>query len=259
MKTIFTLLLATIFTSAFAYDGGKLTITIASAKNVQVYVDGRAYQDRDNSYVMNNIQPGNHTIAIYRNGKNNGNGYGNNRKGRNDRKGDLVYSSTVYVRPSYHVDVMINRFGKAMVDERALSNSRNGDWNDDEDGYGNDGGYNGNGGYNNGNGGYNNGNGGYNNGYQQAMSDNEFNQLVQKIRNQWFGKLGTARDALETKYFNTAQVRQILQLFSSENDKLELAKTSYRNLVDKQYFRQLYDLFSYQSQSELDRYVRDLR
>ena len=91
MKTIFTLLLATIFTSAFAYDGGKLTITIASAKNVQVYVDGRAYQDRDNTYVMNNIQPGNHTIAIYRNGKNNGNGYGNNRNGRNDRKGDLVF------------------------------------------------------------------------------------------------------------------------------------------------------------------------
>ena len=51
MKTLFTLLLATIFSSAaFAYEGGKLTISIAGNRNFQVYVDGRAYQDQDNTY-----------------------------------------------------------------------------------------------------------------------------------------------------------------------------------------------------------------
>src|SRR3982751_2914464 len=127
MKTIFTLLLATISTSVFAYDGGKLTISVASQKNVQVYVDGRAYQENDNTYVLNNVQPGNHTVKVYRTSNNNNNGYGKNRNVRNDRKNDLVYSSTVYIRPSYHVDIMINRFGKAMVDERVISNN-NGDW-----------------------------------------------------------------------------------------------------------------------------------
>ena len=250
MKTIFTLLLATISTSVFAYDGGKLTISVASQKNVQVYVDGRVYQDNDNNYVLNNIQPGNHTIKIYRTTNNNG-GYGKNRNVRNDRRNDLVYSSTVYVRPSYHVDIMINRFGKAMVDERVISNN-NGDW-DDED-YDN-GGYS-NGGYNNGgydNGGYNNGN------YNRAMSDQEFSQTLQKIKNQWFGKLNYAKDVVNNNYFNTNQVRQILQVFSSENDKLELAKASYKNLVDPQNFKQLYNLFSYQSQSDLDNYVRNFR
>jgi hypothetical protein len=248
MKAIFTLLLATVFTSAFAYDGGKLTISVASNKNVQVYVDGRAYQDQDNSYVLNNIQAGNHTIQIYSNSRNanNGygsgnNGYGKNRNVRNDRK-NLVYSSTVYVKPSYHVDVMVNRFGKAMVDERLISGNGYDDDNDYDNGYGNNG--------------YDNGYG--NNGYQ-AMSDNDFNQMLQKIRNQWFGKLGTARDAVNTNYLNTYQVRQVLQLFNSENDKLELAKLSYKNIVDRQNFRQLYDLFSYQSQTELDKYVRDSR
>jgi hypothetical protein len=43
MKNIFTLLLATVSFSAFAYDGGKLTITVPSSRNVQVYVDGRVY------------------------------------------------------------------------------------------------------------------------------------------------------------------------------------------------------------------------
>ena len=72
-------------------------------------------------------------------------------------------------------------------------------------------------------------------------------------------KVGTARDAVSSNYLSSFQVRQVLQLFSAENDKLELAKLSYRNMVDAQNFRQLYDLFSYQSQAELDRYIRDTR
>src|SRR4029079_14593289 len=110
MKNIFTLLFATVSVSAFAYDGGKLTITVPSSKNIRVYVDGRAYQDNNNNtFVLNNIQPGNHTITIY---KNNRNGYGNNgnygRNGRNDRRNDqrdVLYNSNVYVRSSYHVDI----------------------------------------------------------------------------------------------------------------------------------------------------------
>ena len=248
MKNIFTLLLVTASASAFAYDGGKLTISVPSSKNIQVYVDGRAYQDNDNTIVLNNIQAGNHSITIYKTSRNanaNNGSYGrNNQRDKKNNRGDVLYSSNVYVRPSYHVDVMINRFGKALVDERAI----NGNYQNDDDDW-----------YDNGsaNGGYNNG--GYNNGYHQAMSDYDFNQLVQKIRSQWLGKQAAARDALNSNYFNTNQVRQILQIFSSENDKLELAKLSYRNTVDQQNFRQLYDLFSYQSQSELDRYIRDLR
>jgi len=241
MKTVFTLLLATIFSSAaFAYDEGKLTISVPANSNVQVFIDGRVYQDNDNNFVLNNVQPGNHTIKIYKMGRKNNNGNGKNN--RNDKRNELIYSSTVYVRPSYHVDVMINRFGKALVDEKALSD-RNGSW-DENDDWNDDGGYN---------------NDGYNNGYHQAMNDNEFNQLVQKIRNQWFGKLGTAKDALNSNYFNIYQVRQVLQIFSSENDKLELTKLVYKNLVDRQNFRQLYDLFSYNGQTELDRYVREFR
>ena len=141
---------------------------------------------------------------------------------------------------------MINRFGKALVDERNLRYS-NDDW-------GNNGNY-GNGGY--GNGGYGNGN---NNGYNQAMNENDFNQLLQKIRNQWVGKITVARDGINKNYFTTYQVRQILQVFSSESDKLELAKLAYRNTVDQRNYTQLYDVFSFQSsRDELDQYIRNNR
>ena len=239
MKMMFTLLLATLSASAFAYDGGKLTITVALPKNIQVYVDGRAYQNNDNTFVLNNIQPGNHTITIYKNGRSanyGNNGYGRNGRRGNYNQGDVLYNSNVYVRPSYHVDVMINRFGKALVDERVING-----YYDDENSW------------------YDDPNGGYNNSYHQPMSDYDFNQVLQRIRNQWFGKLNTARDAVNAAYFNAYQVKQVVQIFSSENDRLELAKLSYKNVVDKQNFRQLYDLFSYQSQTELDRYTKDLR
>jgi hypothetical protein len=242
MKTTFTLLLATVITtSAFAYDEGKLTITVAAQKDAVVYVDGRSYTDDDNSVVLNNIRSGNHTIKVYK--KKN-----NNRNNRNQRE-ELLYSSTIYVRPSYHVDVVVNRFGKALVDERALNN-RDNNWDDDEDNWGG----------NNGNG--NNGNGNNGNGYRQAMSDYDFNILHQRIKSAWFSgsKMTQAKEAFDANYFSTSQVRQVLQLFNSDSDKLELAKLAYRNTVDQRSYRQLYDVFSFQStKDDLDRFIREFR
>ena len=231
MKTIFTLLLISLFTtSALAYDEGKITITTAIKKDVQVYVDGRLIQEQDNMVILNNVRSGNHTIRIYKRKQRN---TGNNRNTSKNNKSELIYSSTIYLKPSYHVDIMVNRFGKALVDEKAIS-GRNDDW-DNEGWYDND----------------------RNDNYRNALSDAEFEQLIQRIRNQWFGRLGNAKDAINEHRFRTSQVRQVIQLFSSETDKLELAKLSYKNIIDRQNFRQLYDLFSYHSQTELDRWVRN--
>jgi hypothetical protein len=130
-----------------------------------------------------------------------------------------------------------------------------GDEDDDRDSRGNHGGY-ANGDYNHG--GYDNG--GWNsNRDNRQMSDYDFSQLIQRMRNQWIGKMNTASDAVSSNYLSTYQAREVLQLFSSQSDRVELVKLSYRNLVDQQNFQQLYDLFSYQSQRELDRYIRDFR
>ena len=243
MKTVFTLLLATIFTtSAFAYDEGRLTITVSAPSDVQVVIDNRTYRLDDNSLVLNNVRAGQHTIQVYK-GRANNRGNGNNRN-RNNRN-NILYSSTIYVKPNYDVDIMINRFGKALVDERDLR-------------YSNDGRNNGN--YGDNNGGYRNGGYGNNNGYNRAMNDHDFNQLLQKIRGQWFGKINTAKDGINNNYFTTQQVKQILQLFSSENDKLELAKLAYRNTVDQRNYTQIYDVFAYQSsKDELEQYIRNNR
>ncbi|MBA2745922.1 MAG: DUF4476 domain-containing protein [Flavisolibacter sp.] len=118
----------------------------------------------------------------------------------------MIFASTVTVRPSYHVDVMVNRFGKAMVDEKSLQGRG---WYDDDlndhDDYGSTG------------------------AYQHPMSTMDFDRLINRIREQHFRdqKKIMARDAITRNYFLTAQVVQLLQQFSFENDKLEMAKLVY--------------------------------
>jgi hypothetical protein len=60
----------------------------------------------------------------------------------------------------------------------------------------------------------------------------------------------------ETNYFTVAQAKQLIQLVSSEKNRLELAKLSYNNITDPENFSQLYNLLSSQaSKNELAAYV----
>lgn len=242
MKNIFfTFLFGGLMTvSAFASD---VTVTFPRNKNYQVVIDGRNISSNDyygNSIRLNNLRQGRHSIQVYKE---------NASKRRNGSQ--LVYSSDFTTKPQYDLLIAVDNRGGVQMDERRNTDYRRGDDNWGNNGYGknrrNDD-------YERNNRGYDNG--GWNSNYNRAMSNEDFIQLEKKIRGQWFGKVNTAKDALGRNYFTTYQVRQILQIFSAENDKLELAKLAYRNTVDQNNFRQLYDLFSYQKQAELDSYTR---
>jgi hypothetical protein len=95
-----------------------------------------------------------------------------------------------------------------------------------------------------------------------AMKEDDYNVLYRDIQNR-FG-LGAKMSALqnvfakESYYFTVAQARQLIQLVSSESNRLELAKASHDNIVDQANFNQLYDvLSSTASRNELEAYVRD--
>ena len=95
-----------------------------------------------------------------------------------------------------------------------------------------------------------------------AMKDDDYNVLYRDIQNR-FG-LGAKMEALQTVfanesyYFTVAQARQLIQLVSSESNRVELAKASYDNIVDQVNFNQLYDvLSSTAARNEVEAYVRD--
>lgn len=106
---------------------------------------------------------------------------------------------------------------------------------------------------------------GSNNGNNKvAMNDADFNSLYQSIQMQFIPgeKMNSLTIAFNNKsyYFTSAQVKKLIQLITFESNRLQLAKLSYRTIVDRNNFNQLQDLFNSQaSRDELDAYVRAYR
>jgi len=97
-----------------------------------------------------------------------------------------------------------------------------------------------------------------------AMSDYDFNQMVQNVRSRFlpFEKMTTLTDIFNNRnnYFTSAQAKQLIELVSAEDNRLRLAKLSYGNIVDRSNFRTIYDLLNSQSsRNELDVYIAAYR
>lgn len=246
MKHFFTLIFSLLLSAsllAFPYKS-VLSISSASRLPVIISVDNIKYTEKgDNSIMVRNINAGFHTIRIFQ--KNNGwNGGG--RHGYNDGYNQqVIYSGNIYVKPGVHTDIIINRFGKAYIDERQINSMYYGD--DDQDCYD----------WNSGN-----NNGGYNNNYHQAMEANNFRQLKQTINNAAFDntKMSIAKQAMSNNYFNALQVKELMGLFSFENSKLDIAKSAYRNSVDKNNYFIVSDALTFSSsKEELARFIQSSR
>jgi hypothetical protein len=94
-----------------------------------------------------------------------------------------------------------------------------------------------------------------------AMTDANFTSLYQSIQAKYlpFEKMSSLTSTFNTtsNYFTSAQAKQLISLVSSESNRLQLAKLSYRTIVDRGNFNQLYELLTSQpSKNELETYVK---
>ena len=92
------------------------------------------------------------------------------------------------------------------------------------------------------------------------MSNSSFTSLYNEVRNTYgFGaKMSRLTEifATETYYFTVTQAKQLIQLVSSESNRLELAKSAYGNITDTENFNLMYDVLTSQSsKNELSTYV----
>lgn len=212
----------------FAYPNStKLTISTFNNQSIAIMIDGREVQLRqnDNTYVINDLAAGYHSIKIYQQGSNGR---------RRNNKSKVIYNGNVYVKRGYHTDITINRFGKAFVDEQMIGS----DYQDNEN------------------------NGGNNDTYSQPMNSRSFEQLRQSIANESFDntKMNMAKPNIAANFFSAAQAKQIVQQFNYENSKLEIAKYLYKYTLDKNNYITVYDAFTYSSsKDELSLYIRQYR
>ena len=91
------------------------------------------------------------------------------------------------------------------------------------------------------------------------MNQNDFNNALNSIRSDSFesGKLSKAKQIVSRNRMCTAQIVQIVRLFSFESNKLEFAKYAYQYCSDKNNYYQVTDAFSFQSsKDELLKFIR---
>ena len=278
MKTIFTLLLSTIFSLAsMAYDGTRLTVTSISNNKVFVEVDGRRYDLNDNTLSLSSIRPGTHNVRVLREMKRRtGVNFGNKRE-------ETIYNIKATFRNGYHFDILINRFGKVMIDERRID--PNDDWYNDDDYYDRNEGRNRDrdNTYDNGddrddsdygnddrdnrdNRDYDNDrkndDSRYDNNYSQAMTNNDFAQAKESLRREWFEntRLETAKQIIDRSYFTSQQVKEMILLFTFENNRLDIAKYAYGKTVDKGNYFIVNDAFTFNNNKEaLKEYIRQYK
>lgn len=240
MKQIFTLLvfvLTSLITRA-NHDNGRISITNLGNREISVEVDGKRYNDRNNTILIRSLSPGRHTIKVYR----------DNRKDVNSqldmfgKKRQLIYNSTIYVKPQYHVDLVVNRFGKVLVDEQSMTDRNYDRDNDDiadyDHGHGSD---------------------TWNN---RQMSDASFNSLKEVLQREAFdnNRMTMAKQSISNNYLSVDQVKQLVQLFTFDDKRLDLAKYAYRNTINKGDYFQLYEVFSFSSSKDaLAEYVRNFK
>lgn len=243
MKTIFTLV-ASFFMSIAVFAAAKPTsiLTIKSDDNadIRVVLDGKRFEPRDNAIMFGSIEPGRHDVKVYRE---RGGGFFN----LAGKRYDLVYDAAVDLKRRTHLFITVEKNGRISMMENKVKR----DWNwaehdnngtsRDTDNSGQWGDYD------------------SHEGYASGMNDREFKNVLQSIDKEWLesNKLKSASQVVKSNNFTTAQVEQILVLFTFENNKLEVAKQAYMNTVDKRNYSRLYDVFSFNSsKAELESYIR---
>ena len=91
-----------------------------------------------------------------------------------------------------------------------------------------------------------------------CMSQMEFMQLKSNIDNKSFesSRLQIAKQALGYNYFSSAQVADMMSVFSFETTRLDFAKSAYAKVIDKQNFYLVNNAFSFESSiQDLNQYI----
>ncbi|UKB81611.1 DUF4476 domain-containing protein [Chryseobacterium sp. MEBOG07] len=95
-----------------------------------------------------------------------------------------------------------------------------------------------------------------------VMDNNSFRQFFDMMMsNESFddGKVAMINQQMRTSMFTSAQIRELVKAISFDNKKLALAKSMYRNCVDKNRYFMVYDAFDFESSKrELMDYISKL-
>ncbi len=222
MKTISTLLTSFLLTTSGFAAGLKpsasLTIKSADRSPIVVIIDGKCFDIGSNAIMISDLEPAYHDVRVYQQAFN----------GTVELCGkdcDVLFNSSVLLKPRTSFLIAIDDCGAITMNETRMRNPRIGDT-------------------------WHGGNHDYHfkadNIYTKAISNNEFDRVLWAISKESFetNKMRSAEQTISANYFTTEQLKQLLRLFRSESNRLELAKLGYDKIVDQSNYYSLNDMFA---------------
>lgn len=248
-KIICTLLLVWSFIAAKAnYQASSLTLSMYDNSAFSLTFDNSYFNTPASSFNINNVTPGNHYVKVVKMPPPSHNPH------NHCAHPVLVYDGYINVPAASTVNAMVSGINQLSI----LSVIPNYGYN----GYTHNSCSNpccsGNNGYNN----YNPHNGGnYGNPYGSGptyMDGHSFNMLKSSISSKSFdsSKLTVAKQGIQGNKLASWQVAELMDLFSFESSKLEIAKFAYHYVLDPQNYYTVNDSFTFSSSiTELDGYI----
>ena len=217
------------------YGNSTFEIKSQGANFITVAIDGDFFNEPVKKFAVNNMAPGNHYVEVFTDKVHHSGYYATTQRVK-------LYAGYVYIKPASLVHGVIDNFGRFYVksvqalqmyepvyyqpiypdyppyqqQQQPVCNA------------------------------------------QQQVNTTSFNAWLQTIHDQWFDdtKLNVARQAVQSGWFTSEQIATMMREFSFEDSKLELAKTAYSHVVDKQNYFVVYDEFWFSSSvDELIRFI----
>lgn len=235
-KTCIPILLMLLAFSWQAHAGindGILSITNLSRQSIIIEIDGHEFPYCNNVLVLRDFTPGYHQVNVY-----------TEKSHPFTRRRVTLYEKSVYVRPKYYVDLIINRFSRVLFDEQEITDNRF-----EEDGRDNN----------------------EEHHYEKPrpaaviprpIADNTFASFIETIRKESFddSRMAIARSCIDLNFFTSAQAKQLISLLSFESSKLELAKYMYGRTTDPRNYFIVYSAFTFsKTKEELAEYIRNYK
>ncbi|MCC6866139.1 MAG: DUF4476 domain-containing protein [Ignavibacteria bacterium] len=92
----------------------------------------------------------------------------------------------------------------------------------------------------------------------KIMKKEDFNDLKSSVSNRSFesSNIAVLKTAIDKNYLSSEQLRELLNYFTFEDSKLEIAKYAYKKVCDQKNFFKVYDAFDFDSSiTELKNYI----
>ena len=227
---------------------GSVLVKSSDNSKIRVVLDGRQFEPNDDAVIITGLNQGSHSVTVYK-----------QRAGmfrNSSSRYDVIYNGSLNVKRRTEHQITISRNNKVSFTETRTAgrgnqydnqydynngqwggNSNDNQWDDQYDGYGNG-------------------------GVAAGMDSREFDQVLRAIDKEWLegNKIKSATHIARNNALSVSQVKQLVQLFTFENNKLELAKQAYQNTVDKRNYYVISDLLTFgASKAELETYIRNYR